>query len=145
MSNLDGVSDREAAIRRLFPLVRQIARRVRRMVAGVELDDLVGDGSIGLIRAVDNFDPMRGPTLEHYASRLIAGAMLNGIRRMDPVSERARRAVRDGENERFRIAVARGCDALGEYGIGAIAHGVAEHDTNGFAALLAAQVHDVEP
>ena len=108
MSSPDVVSEREAAVRRLFPLVRQIARRVRRMVAGVELDDLVGDGSIGLIRAVDNFDPNRGPSLEHYASRLIAGAMLNGIRRMDPVSERARREVRDGENARYRIAVERG-------------------------------------
>ncbi len=99
---------REATVRALFPLVRQIARRVRRMVAGVDIDDLIGDGAIGLLRAVDNFDPARGPSLEHYASRLIAGAMLNGIRRMDPVSERARRAVRDGENERYRLAAERG-------------------------------------
>lgn len=100
--------EREARVRALLPLVRQIARRVRRLVAGVELDDLIGDGCVGLIRAVDYFDPERGPSLEHYASRLIAGAMLNGIRRMDHVSERARRAVRDGENERYRLAVERG-------------------------------------
>ncbi len=99
---------RERRIRELFPLVRRIARRIRRLVAGVDVDDLVGDGSIGLIRAVDNFDPTRGPTLEQYASGVIAGAMLNGIRRMDPVSERARRTVREGEAERYRIAVERG-------------------------------------
>jgi RNA polymerase sigma factor for flagellar operon FliA len=34
--------------------------------------------------------------------------MLNGIRRMDPVSERARRIVRDGENQRFALAAVRG-------------------------------------
>jgi RNA polymerase sigma factor for flagellar operon FliA len=34
--------------------------------------------------------------------------MLNGVRRMDPVSERARREVRDAERERYRIAVERG-------------------------------------
>ena len=34
--------------------------------------------------------------------------MLNGIRRMDPVSERARRTVRDGETERYALAIARG-------------------------------------
>ncbi len=39
---------------------------------------------------------------------LIVGAMLNGIRRMDPVSERARRLVRDGENQRYALAAARG-------------------------------------
>ncbi|HEY1429891.1 MAG TPA: sigma-70 family RNA polymerase sigma factor, partial [Candidatus Tumulicola sp.] len=43
-----------------------------------------------------------------YARRLVAGAMLNGIRRMDPVSERARRAVREGENERYALALDRG-------------------------------------
>lgn len=100
--------DREEAIRQLLPLVRTIARRVRRLVPSVELDDLVGDGSVGLIRAVDSFDPLRGPTLEQYVRHIVAGAMLNGIRRMDPVPERARRAVRDGENQRYRIAVERG-------------------------------------
>jgi RNA polymerase sigma factor for flagellar operon FliA len=100
--------DREARIRELLPLVKRIARRVHRLVPSVELDDLIGDGSIGLIRAVDQFDEMRGPTLEQYARQLVAGAMLNGIRRMDPVSERARRALRDGETERYRIAVERG-------------------------------------
>lgn len=99
---------REQLVRELLPLVRRIARRIKRMVPGFELDDLIGDGSIGLIRAVDSYDPERGPTLQHYAGRLIAGAMLNGIRRMDPVSERARRLVRDGETERYALAIARG-------------------------------------
>ena len=99
---------RELWIRELFPLVKKIARRVRRLVPSVDIDDLIGDGSVGLIRAVDNFDASRGPSLEQYARGVIAGAMLNGIRKMDPVSERARRAVREGETERYRIAVERG-------------------------------------
>lgn len=105
---MDESLDREASIRRYFPLVKRIARRIHRLVPSVDVDDLVGDGSVGLIRAVDCFDPLRGPSLEQYARQLIAGAMLNGIRRMDPVSERARRALRDGESERYRIAVERG-------------------------------------
>ena len=80
--------DRERRIRELFPLVKRIARRVRRLIAGAELDDLVGEGSIGLIRAVDTFDPTRGVSIERYAARVIAGAMLNGLRKLDPVSER---------------------------------------------------------
>jgi RNA polymerase sigma factor for flagellar operon FliA len=102
---MNGRADRESLIRAHFPLVKRIARRIHRLVPSVDVDDLVGDGSIGLIRAVDGFDPLRGPSLEQYARQLIAGAMLNGIRRMDPVSERARRSMRDGENERYRIAM----------------------------------------
>ena len=99
--------EREAQIRALLPLVRKIARRIGRLVP-CDYDDLVGDGSIGLIRAVDNYDPTRGTSLEHYARQLISGAMLNGIRRMDPVSERTRRATRDGEAERYQLAGERG-------------------------------------
>jgi RNA polymerase sigma factor FliA len=100
-------AEREEQIRALLPLVRKLARRISRLVP-CDYDDLVGDGSIGLIRAVDNFDPSRGTSLELYARHLISGAMLNGIRRMDPVSERTRRAMRDGEIERYQIAGERG-------------------------------------
>lgn len=105
---MSGAGSREAAIRGLLPYVKRIARRIKRLVPGFDLDDLVGDGSLGLIRAVDSFDASRGPSLQQYARRLIVGAMLNGIRRMDPVSERARRLVRDAENERFAVAAVRG-------------------------------------
>jgi RNA polymerase sigma factor for flagellar operon FliA len=96
--------EREAQIRRLFPVVRQIARRILRIVGAGDLDDLIGDGSIGLIRAVDTFDPARGATLDHYARKVIAGAMLNGVRRQDPVSERVRRTLRRAEEQRFQLA-----------------------------------------
>lgn len=104
----ENIDEREALIRAMLPVVRHIARRIKRMVPGFDLDDLIGDGSVGLIRAVDAFDPERGPSFGHYARRLIVGAMLNGIRRMDPVSERSRRIVRDGENARYAAAVVRG-------------------------------------
>lgn len=96
--------ERETQIRALLPLVKQLARRVHRMVPFSDLDDLVGDGSMGLIRAVDAFDPARGVPLEHYARRVVLGAILNGIRRMDPVSERARRTVRRAWSRRYAIA-----------------------------------------
>ncbi len=99
---------RETQIRDYLPLVRRIARRINRMVVGSEMDDLVGEGCIGLIRAVDSFDPTRGPTLEHYAGKIIAGTMLNGLRRLDPVSERVRREVREADAERYRLASTRG-------------------------------------
>lgn len=96
---------REALIRSYFPLVRSIARRIQRMVPGSDLDDLVGDGCVGLIRAVDAFDPQRGPEMRVYVSRVVAGTMLNGLRRLDPVSERVRRELREAERERYAIAL----------------------------------------
>jgi RNA polymerase sigma factor for flagellar operon FliA len=105
---MNDAPEREVQVRELLPLVRRLARRLKRLVPSLDVDDLVGDGSVGLIRAVDSFDPLRGPQLAEYARRLIVGAMLNGIRRMDPVSERARRIVRDGENRRYALAASRG-------------------------------------
>ncbi len=101
-------TERETYINALLPRVRSLARRLKRIVPNLDVDDLTGDGFVGLIRAVDSFDPARGPHIDEYARRLIVGAMLNGIRRMDPVSERARRIVRDGENERYTLAAASG-------------------------------------
>lgn len=100
--------DREEQIRLLLPLVRRIARRIARVVGGADFDDLIGDGSVGLIRAVDSFDPRHGLTVEQYARRVVAGAMLNGIRRLDPVSERVRRTLRVAERERYALATERG-------------------------------------
>ncbi len=101
-------AERDATISDLYPLVRAIARRIARMVSGADADDLAGDGAIGLIRAVDSFDPTRGTTLETYARKLIVGAMLNGLRRLDPVSERVRRTLRQAEERRYRLAQERG-------------------------------------
>lgn len=99
---------REERIRELLPLVRKIARRIQRMVPGSDLDDLTGEGCVGLIRAVDAFDAARGLTLEQYAPRVIAGAMLNGLRRLDPVSERVRRELREADRERYALALQTG-------------------------------------
>lgn len=98
------MADRDQTIREFFPLVRQLARRVRRLVSGSDVDDLVGDGAIGLIRAVDSYDCARGPSLRRYVARIVVGAMLNGLRRQDPVSERVRRELREAERERYEIA-----------------------------------------
>jgi RNA polymerase sigma factor for flagellar operon FliA len=95
---------RTAQIRDLLPVVRQLARRVQRMLPHADLDDLIGDGCIGAIRAVDAFDPDVGIPLEQYARKVMLGSMLNGVRRLDPVSERVRRTVRAGERARYALA-----------------------------------------
>jgi RNA polymerase sigma factor for flagellar operon FliA len=100
--------ERERTIRRFFPLVHRIAKRVQRIVVGSSLDDLTGDGSVGLIRSVDTYDPSLGYTFESYARKVIVGSMLNGLRRMDPIPERVRRRVRRAEEMRYKMAQERG-------------------------------------
>jgi RNA polymerase sigma factor for flagellar operon FliA len=88
-----------------LPLVRRMATHIlRRLPAHFEVDDLIGDGCVGLLRAIDRFDPARGRRFEIWAARLIRGAMLNGLRQMDMVPERVRRDARNLEHARWHLA-----------------------------------------
>ena len=98
-------ADRTALCEATLPLVRKIAGCVlRRLPAYFTIDDLIGDGSVGLLRAVDRFDPALGATFEHWAGRIVRGAIFNGLRRMDFVPERVRRDARTLEASRWCIA-----------------------------------------
>jgi RNA polymerase sigma-B factor len=92
---------REAAIERHLPLVETIARRLAGR--GEPLDDLIQAGSIGLIKAVDRFDPERGNKLESYAAPAIEGEIRHHLRR--------RRRDQRRETADSLEAVAGGADA----------------------------------
>src|SRR5580658_7172248 len=63
----------------------------------VTYDDLVGAGTIGLIQAVDRFQPARGLQFGTYARHRIRGAMLDYLREEDPLSRTERRRIRAAE------------------------------------------------
>lgn len=69
---------RRELIERHLPLVRAVARRFAHR--GEALEDLVQVGAVGLINAVDRFDPTRGVTLCAYAAPTIAGEIRNHLR-----------------------------------------------------------------
>lgn len=69
---------RDRLIERHLPLVRALARRYAG--AGEPVEDLVQVGAIGLIKAVDRYDPGRGAALEHYAAVCIAGEIRHHLR-----------------------------------------------------------------
>lgn len=99
-------SDRDAAILSLEPIVVRLASRVSFFAsqnALVDKADLESVGWVAAIKAVDVYDPTRGVPLGGYAQRVILGAMLNELRRLDPVSERERRTVRVGTCMRFEL------------------------------------------
>jgi RNA polymerase sigma-B factor len=61
-----------------LPLVRALARRYANR--GEWLEDLVQVGSIGLIEAIDRFDPERGSDLVSFAVPTITGEIRNHLR-----------------------------------------------------------------
>lgn len=69
---------RERLIERHLPLVRALARRYAHH--GERIEDLVQVGSIGLIEAVDRFDPEKGSDLASFAVPTIAGEIKNHLR-----------------------------------------------------------------
>jgi RNA polymerase sigma-B factor len=69
---------REALILRYSGLARAIARRFGRR--GMAHDDVLQSGYLGLIQAVDRYDPSRGVPLQAYAARTIEGEIMHLFR-----------------------------------------------------------------
>jgi RNA polymerase sigma factor for flagellar operon FliA len=89
---------RERLILEHLPQVRLIARRIHeRLPESVSLDDLVSTGIIGLIAAVDNFDPAQNVKLRTYAEYKIRGAILDSLRGLDWASRDRRRKAKQIE------------------------------------------------
>lgn len=64
---------REALVRRFMPLARGLARRYDR--SSEPFDDLLQVASLGLLKALDRFDPERGHTFPSFAVPTILGEM----------------------------------------------------------------------
>ncbi|HUA20731.1 MAG TPA: FliA/WhiG family RNA polymerase sigma factor [Bryobacteraceae bacterium] len=76
--------EREQLILEHLPQVRLIARRIHeRLPESVNLDDLISTGTIGLIAAIDRFDPQHNVKLKTYAEYKIRGAILDSLRGLD--------------------------------------------------------------
>jgi|SRR5579859_2042979 len=91
-------AERERLILEHLPQVRLIARRIHeRLPDNVTLDDLISTGVIGLIAAVDHFDPAQGVQLKTYAEHKIRGAILDSLREMDWAPKNKRRRAKQIE------------------------------------------------
>ena len=64
---------REALVKRFMPLTRSLARRYDR--SSEPFDDLLQVASVGLLKALDRFDPQRGHSFPSFAVPTILGEM----------------------------------------------------------------------
>ena len=91
------------------PMVQDLAsRKARSIPAHCEVDDLVSCGLMGLVAAVDRFDPTRGATFEQFAWTRVNGAIVDELRRLDWAPRSVRRAERETEQARDRFQAKEG-------------------------------------
>lgn len=89
---------KEQLIVHYAPLVKYVAGRLAiNLPPHVEVNDLVNDGVIGLIDAIEKFDLSRGIKFETYASTRVHGAMVDALRELDWVPRRVRKRAREVE------------------------------------------------
>jgi RNA polymerase sigma factor for flagellar operon FliA len=97
-SDVIGDKERERLILEHLPQVRLIARRIQeRLPDNIILEDLVSTGILGLISAIDHFDPSQNVKLKTYAEYKIRGAILDGLRGLDWVPRQKRRKAKQIE------------------------------------------------
>ena len=84
--------ERTEYIEKYSPLIKYISDRLAmRLPNHVSREDLVSSGILGLIDAVNKFDPTRNIKFKTYAEFRVKGAMLDELRSMDWVPRSIRR------------------------------------------------------
>src|SRR5919106_3149551 len=86
------------------PLVKFVAGRVRTgLPQSVDSADLVSEGVLGLMDAIEKFEPGRGLQFQTYAVPRIRGAIIDGLRAADWVPRSVRTKVRDIERAQVQL------------------------------------------
>ena len=85
-------------------LVKFIANRLAvNLPPSVDRNDLMSSGVLGLIKAVETFEPERGFKFETYAGHKIRGAILDELRALDWVPRSVRQKARDLQKTYFKL------------------------------------------
>jgi len=101
-------AERERLLVEQLPQVKYIAKRIHdRLPPHILLEDLIHAGILGLIEAIQRFDPARHVELKSYAKHRIHGAILDSLRDLDwsprPLRRKARRIEEAQHKLRARL------------------------------------------
>lgn len=98
MYNASGQLNKDQLVQRFAPLVKRIAYHLMsRLPSSVQVEDLVQNGMIGLLDAIERFEAGMGAQFETYAAQRVRGAMLDGLRENDWLPRSLRREFRQIE------------------------------------------------
>lgn len=87
---------RNALLAEHVGLVHFVARQLaRKLSSDADFGELLGAGTLGLIGALESYDPARGLAFSTFAAPRIRGAILDELRRFDHVSRSVRRKARE--------------------------------------------------
>jgi RNA polymerase sigma factor for flagellar operon FliA len=95
---------REEIVHRYLHLVKYVAGRASvNLPSNVEINDLINDGIVGLMDAIEKYDDARGVKFETYAITRINGAIVDALRSLDWVPRAVRRRARELERTHQRL------------------------------------------
>ncbi|PTD97332.1 RNA polymerase sigma factor FliA [Pseudothauera lacus] len=95
MYDAEGNLDKDHLVEGYAPLVKRIAYHLMaKLPASVEVEDLIQNGMMGLLDAINRYEDNLGAQFETYAVQRIRGAMLDGLRDNDWLPRSLRRDMR---------------------------------------------------
>lgn len=99
-------ANKEAIVRRYLPLVKYVvARMTVSPPTGLDYEDLLSFGVMGLLDAIDRFEPERGFSFQTYAVPRIRGAVLDELRKCDWFSRTGREKLQRLEKATEKLLV----------------------------------------
>ncbi len=102
---LHAVQQRNTMVQKYAPLVQNIAYRlVGRFPSSVDVEDLMSVGMLGLIDAVDRYEPERDDSFAAYAGLRIRGAIIDELRQLDWAPRSLRQRMQEADRARRNLA-----------------------------------------
>ncbi len=91
-------------MRKFTPLIRKLAYDLAKSLPpSVDVDDLIQEGVVGLLGAIERFDPSRKVKLSTYVVTRIKGAMLDYLRSIDWMPRTLRKKLKAVERARMKF------------------------------------------
>ena len=90
--------DKERIILSYLNVVKIVAKKIyQKLPSSYELDDLISCGTLGLMDAIEKYDPSKGVKFKTYAEYRIKGQILDELRALDWASRATRDKIKNFE------------------------------------------------